>query len=735
MFASWGSLMHRLRWTVLATVVAAVLGSGLWGSGVFGQLTEGGYNDPTSESTRAAAAVEAALGPRGGDAVVIYTPRAGTVDDPDVTRRIVARLDALPPAAVSDVVSYWQTKSPQLATADKSRAIALITLTGADDNARLASYRQIADDLAVEGVATQVGGGAALQASASERSRTDLTKAEAVSLPIVLVLLVLIFGSLVAAAVPVVVGGSAVLGSLGVLHAIALNTEVNSFAVNVASLLGLGMAIDYGLFMVGRFREELAAGRSTQVAVRHTVATAGRTVAFSATLLIIALACLLLFPQDFLKSLSYGGMAAVALAAATSLTLLPALLAILGPRIDKLPVRLPRRRGTAPATNGPVTGGPATRDGWQRLAAFVMRRPVLVSVPITAVLLLLAAPVAQVRFGEVDERVLPATDSARQAIETLKQDFPAMSGSGAQVVLRGAGGTAPDPTAAQAFAARVDQIAGVEAVTPAGAGGDVLVFTATLADDALGDAARDAVADIRGLDPPAGTDLLVGGTTARTVDSLTATADRLPLMALLLVGATALLMFLAFGSILLPIKAVLLSALSLSATFGLLVWLFQEGNGADLLQVTPAPLEVGIVVLMAAVVFGLSTDYEVFLLSRMVEARTRGATTAQAVTTGLVSTGRIISAAALLLVVVTGAFAFSSLTTMRFVGVGMIIALVLDATVIRMLLVPALLRLLGDAAWWAPGPLRRLQQRAGLRETDGVDDAPVADQAAAEPVG
>ncbi|MEV0393854.1 MMPL family transporter [Polymorphospora rubra] len=710
MFASWGSFTYRLRWTVLAVVAVVVVGSGVWGLGVFNQLTEGGYIDPGSESAKAAAAVEAALGPQGGDVVAIYTPESGTVDDPGLAQQVTARLDALPDSAVLDVSSYWQTGAPQLATPDKTSALAVITLVGDDENAKLESYRAIKDELAVGGAQTQIAGSGPLQDSTSNRSKTDLTRAELVSLPIVLVLLVLIFGSLVAASLPVLVGGLAVLGSLGVLHAVALTTEVNSFAVNVASLLGLGMAIDYGLFMVGRFREELAAGRSPEVAVRHTVATAGRTVMFSATLLIIALAGLLLFPQGFLKSLSYGGMTAVALAAVVSLTLLPALLGILGPRVDRLAVRLPRRRATA-------DGG-----GWARLAAVVMRRPILVAAPILAVLVLLALPIGQVRFGEVDERVLPASDPARQAIETLKTEFPVMSGNGVQVVLRGPDGAAPDQAAAQAFAGRVGAVEGVEAVNPGGAGGDLVVLTATLADrDPLSDAARDTVADIRALTPPAGTDLLVGGTTARNVDSLDATIAKLPLMAGLLAGATFVLMFLAFGSILLPIKAILMSVLSLSATFGILVWLFQEGHGEGWLRVTPAPLEVGIVVLMAAVVFGLSTDYEVFLLSRMVEARAKGVSTVEAVTTGLVRTGRVISAAALLLVVVTGAFAFATVAMMRFIGVGMIIALVLDATVVRMLLVPAVMRLLGDAVWWAPGPLRRLQQAAGLQESDEIE--------------
>ncbi|MCU7722655.1 MMPL family transporter [Actinoplanes sp. KI2] len=698
-FAGWGSWVARFRWPVLIVALVAVMSSGIWGLGVFGQLTEGGYNDPNSESTHAARLVTDTFGAQGGDLVVIYTPAKGKIDDPQLAKRVQDSLGKLPKSAVTGTVSYWSAKSAQYAAKDKSSAVAVITLAGEGDAAKLDSYRAIDDKFAVDGAKVQLSGAVTLADASSARSTKDLGRAEAISLPITLVLLVLIFGSLVAASLPVLVGGAAVLGSLGILHAISAGTDVNSFAVNVASLLGLGMAIDYGLFIVGRFREELADGRTPSEAVSRTVGTAGRTVVFSATLLMIALAGLLLFPQGFLNSLAYGGLAAVFLAALLSLTLLPAVLAALGPRVDKLPVRLPRRAGA---------GEPGS--GWAKLAGVVLRHPVVVAVPILLILVLFASPIHGVRFGENDERILPAGDPSRQAIETLKADYPQFTGDSVQVVLRGAQDTA-------GFAVQLRQIPGISQIGAARKDKGVTLFTATLeAKDAYGSGARDVVDAIRALPVPAGAQLLVGGTTARNVDSLEATADRLPWMVAMLVGATLLLMFLAFGSVLLPIKAVLMSALSLGATFGLLVWIFQQGHGASLLDITPAPLEVGVVVLMAAVVFGLSTDYEVFLLSRMVEARTRGASTNEAVTTGLARTGRVISAAALLLIVVTGAFALSSVTSMRFVGVGMIIALLLDATVVRMLLVPAVLRLLGDAAWWAPGPLRRLQERAGLAE-------------------
>jgi uncharacterized membrane protein YdfJ with MMPL/SSD domain len=700
-FTGWGSGIARFRVPVLVATLLVVLGAGVWGFGVFGKLVEGGYGDPGSESARAAEVAQQALGAQGGDVLIIYTPAKGPVDDAVLAQRVGTSLGHLPASAVTKSVSYWQQKTPQLLSADRKSALAMLTLAGDDDAAKLDAYREIKDDLGVEGADVQVAGGVVLGDATSEITTRDLAQAEAISLPIVLILLLFLFGSLVAASLPVLVGGCAVLGALGILHAVTLTHDVNSFAVNVASLLGLGMAIDYGLFMVGRFREEQSQGRSPAEAVSRTVATAGRTVLFSATLLMIALGGLLLFPQGFLQSLAYGGLAAVGLAALLSLTLLPALLAILGPRVDKLPVRLPRR-----------SSGPAGA-GWARLAGAVIKRPLLFALPILAGLLVLASPVRGVHFGEADERVLPSSSAARQALETLRDDFPAMSSAGIQVVVRGNPGS---------FAQTVAKVPGIAAVTPSGAGNGVTVLTATPKNtDPFSDDARDAVRGIRGLSPPAGATVLVGGTTARNVDSLDATVDRLPLMIGLLAGATLVLMFLAFGSVLLPVKAVVMSALSLAATFGVLVWVFQDGHLSGLLNVTPAPPEVGIVVLMAAVVFGLSTDYEVFLLSRMVEARTRGATTAEAVTTGLARTGRVISAAAVLLIVVTGAFALSSVTTMRFVGVGMILALILDATVVRMLLVPAVLGLMGNAAWWAPGPLRRLQEKAGLAEYSGEE--------------
>ncbi|WP_461123678.1 MMPL family transporter [Saccharothrix stipae] len=700
MFAKWGSLAYRRRWVVLIATVALAVVGGIWGLGVFDRLSQGGYEAPTSEAARANQVAQDAFGRQGGDVLAVYD-----TTDPAQLQRISAELADLPTDAVLRVL-------PPVPSPESGKSLVVITLRSGDNNTQLKQYEQIADRLQVDGLETQVGGLVPTQKAINDMSASDLTKAEAVSLPIVLVLLIIIFGGLVAASLPVVVGGLAIAGSLGVLHAVSLVAEVNSFAVNVASLLGLGMAIDYGLFMVGRFREELAEGRATPDAVRRTVMSAGRTVLFSATLLVIALAGLLLFPQGFLKSLSYGGMSAVAIAAIVSLTLLPALLAVLGHRVDKL--AMPWRKKKA-----------ASEGGWRRLAGRVMKRPVLFALPIVLVLLALGSPFLGVKFGEVTEKVLPEGNPARVAAETVNNDFAALSNAGFKIVITGD----PSPADVQRFVGEVGAVPGVgEAQVAAEPADGVWLVNAGLDQDALSDESKQALRDVRALAGP-GDEVLVGGSTAMVTDSLDAIGEKLPLMVVLLVGATFVLMFLAFGSVLLPIKAVVMSALSLSATFGVLVWVFQDGHGASLLGVTPAPLESGIVVLMAAMVFGLSTDYEVFLLSRMVEARGRGASTEEAVTAGLAKTGRVITAAALLLIVVTGAFAFSQITMMRFVGVGMILALALDATVVRMLLVPAVMKLLGDAVWWAPGPLRRIQERMAIHDEAPEDDTAAADRA------
>jgi RND superfamily putative drug exporter len=697
MFARWGGVVTRHPWVTIVVVAVLSLAGGVYGAGVFGSLSQGGYEDPGSEAVRASELAEAA-GAISGDIVVIVTaPPGRDVGAPEVAAAAEDLLGDLPADSVASVISYWQTGDASLRSADGRRALGLITLAGEDAAANYDLFLELEPELTSDAVDVELAGPIPLEAAVTEQTQDDLILAEAVSLPVVLVLLVFIFGSVAAAMMPVMVGALAVAGSLGVLHLIATAATVSEFAVNVASLLGLGMAIDYGLFIVSRFREELAGGAATRDAVRTTLATAGRTVAFSATLLIIALATLTLFPQQFLTSIAYGGVAAVALAAALSLTVLPAVLGLLGHRIDKGSVR--RRNRTEPSRF------------WPWLANGVMRHPLLVAVPILAGLAVLISPFLDAAFGPPDERILPADAPARIAVETVEAEFPELSGNEIQVVVD----AALSPADGEAFAREIANIDGVTAVAPASPpGSPATILDVRYEGDVHGEQAQQAVESIRALDAPA--EALVGGLTALNIDSLDAIGEQLPAMIAILVGATLVLMFLAFGSVVLPLKAILMSAVSLTATFGALTWLFVDGHGAGLLDITPQPMEVGIVVLMAALVFGLSTDYEVFLLSRIVEAHDHGATTEEAVRTGMTRSGRVITAAALLLITVTGAFSLSQIQMMRFVGVGMIIALVLDATVIRMLLVPALLKLLGPANWWLPGPLRRFQRRFAIRD-------------------
>lgn len=682
---------YRRRWTVVAAVLVLAVVGGLWGLGVFDRMKQGGYYDESSQSAQATRIVEQTFGQRQPDVVVVYDAGPGKSVD-DLAPQVLGVVNALPADVVGKRMTYWE--NPALTDPAHRYGMVSLTLVG-DENTRLANFAMIRDKLAVPGATEQVAGRTAMAKTIGDRSKSDLTKAEAISLPIVLVLLLLIFGSVVAALLPVLVGGLAIMGALGVLNALSYGVDVNNFAINVATLLGLGLAIDYGLFAVGRFREELAEGRTTAQAVHRTVATAGRTIAFSATLLVIALAGLLVFPLDFLRSMAYGGMAAVAIAAVVSLTLLPALLGILGPRVDKL--SLPWRRNT---------GGDSR---WlARLGGAVLRKPLVFALPIVAVLLVLAVPFGSLSFGAVTEKQLPPGDPTRQAFETISANFPAAGNNGVDIVVQGSA----DP----AFVTQVSGVPGVTRAAVVGAKGDMTLIHAQLTGDPVSSEAHAAIDGLRGLPPPHGATVLVGGFAAQVMDGNQAIVDNMPWMIVILVGATLILMLLAFGSVLLPVKAVVMSALSLSATYGVLVFVFQLGHGAGLLNVTPEPLQAGMFVLIGAVVFGLSTDYETFLLSRMIEARHAGMSTPDAVRTGLVRTGRMISAAALLLIVVTGAFAMSELSMMRFVGVGMIVALVLDATVVRMMLVPAVLRLLGNAAWWAPKPLRRLQARAGISE-------------------
>ena len=704
MFERWGRWVHRRRRWVLAVAGAALVFAGVWGTGVFGALSSaGGFDTPGSESAEAAQIAERELGRDEADVVILYEGDM-TVDDPAYRTSVERALAGLPKGEVASAATYWTTNAPQFVSEDRTATYAVLQLAGSDGDARQESYDAVRDDLTEVGggLTAKVGGTVGTETAINERVSSDIGRAEAMAIPVLVVLLVLIFGGLVAASLPLLVGGLAILGSFTALHALTYVTDVSIFAVNITTFLGLGLAIDYGLFMVSRFREELRRdGRSAEDALAATMSTAGRTVAVSGVTVAVSLSGLLLFDQNFLVSMGYGGIATVLVCMAGALTVLPALLAVLGPKVNAVPVR--RRR----------QGGNRSGAWWGRVARSVMRRPVVYMLATVALLVALGTPFLQINWGGVDAKVMQEGADARVVAEALETRFPADATSPIEAVVTGTS----DRAAIQAYGDRLASLPGATGAAVTGSEGDTTRFALTYEADPNSDAARGLVQDVRDVPAPAGAQVHVGGATAEVVDQLDSLGSTLPWLALLVGGATFVLLFLAFGSVLLPLKAILMNVLSLSATFGAVVLIFQDGHLSGLLGFTATgSISPAMPILMLAMLFGISMDYEVFLLSRVREQYDLTGDNTAAVAAGVQRTGAIITSAAMLFIVVIGAFATSGITFIKMVGVGMVIAIVLDATVVRALLVPATMRLLGRANWWAPGPLARFYGRYGIRE-------------------
>ncbi|SFO68156.1 MULTISPECIES: MMPL family transporter [Actinomadura] len=720
MFERWGRWVHRRRRWVLAVAAAALVFAGVWGTGVFGALSSsGGFDTPGSESAKAAQIAERDLGRDAADVVILYQGKT-TVDDPAYRAAVEKALAALPADKVARASTYWTTGAPQFVSGDRTATYAVLQLAGPDPAARQDSYDAVEDDLdrAGGGLTAKVGGAIGTEVAINERVSADIGRAEGMAMPVLLVLLVLIFGGLVSASLPLLVGGLAILGSFTALHALTYVTDVSIFAVNITTFLGLGLAIDYGLFMVSRFREEIDRdGATGPDALAATMATAGRTVAVSGVTVAVSLSGLLLFDQNFLVSMGYGGIATVFVCMLGALTVLPALLAVLGPKVNALPVRR-RRRGAESRFDG----------WWGRVARSVMRRPVIYVVATVALLLALGAPFLRINWGGVDAKVLPDGTEARVVSETLETGFARNSTSPIEAVVTGTS----DQAAIQAYGARLDAVPGVTGATVTGSEGTTTRIALRYDADPNSGAARDLVRQVREVPPPDGAQAHVGGVTADVVDQLDSLGSTLPWLAVVVGGATFILLFLAFGSVLLPLKAIVMNMLSLSATFGAIVLIFQDGHLSDVLGFTATgSIAPAMPILMLAMLFGISMDYEVFLLSRVREQYDLTGSNTTAVASGVQRTGAIITSAALLFIVVIGAFATSGITFIKMTGVGMAIAILMDATIVRALLVPATMRLLGRANWWAPGPLARLYGRYGIKE----GDSPAPARSQLEPVG
>ncbi|HET7689225.1 MAG TPA: MMPL family transporter [Nocardioidaceae bacterium] len=721
MIKSWGAFVARRALTVLLVGIVVVLGAAGYGAGVFDSLSQGGFDDPKTESSRELAAEREAFGNKTVDVIAIYSSDDLSATDPAFRRSVEDTLDAIPDGVTASITTYYDTRSPDLLSTDGRSTQVLISLGGDTQNEYLENYDELAPVLEAEGLETDLAGPFATYNDVNHISETDLRKAETVSAPVVLILSLLIFGSLVAASMPVVVGVIAVLGSLAVIRVLSEFVEVSIFSVNVITLIGLGLAIDYALFIISRFREELARlpeddPDAPAKAIQATMVTAGRTVLFSGLTVAAAMSSLLVFPQAFLKSMGYGGIAAVLVAMLAALTVLPAILRLLGRRIDA--GRMPWRRHRPVSTD-------TDHGAWARLAHAVMRRPVIVAVAVTAVLLAVASPFLGVKWGSVDYRVLPEDAPAHVAAQKLNDEF-GPERSSASLLLQGV-----DQAGVTAYTQDVKDVPGIVDVQPVAQDGDNTLLRAFWEGNSQSQASQDLVRELREIDPAQGT-ALVGGLSADTVDLTASIGDHLPWMGLIVIGVMLVLLFIAFGSLVLPIKAVLMNAISVTASFGVVTWIFQGGHFEDALGFTsPGFLDATQPILMLAILFGLSMDYEVFLLSRVREQYDRTHDNTGSVAVGVQKTGRIITSAALLLAVVIGAFSISGIVFMKMIGLGMLIALLVDATVVRALLVPATMKLLGSANWWAPAPMRRWWDRYGFREEER---AAVADKESV-PVG
>ncbi|WP_017557592.1 MMPL family transporter [Nocardiopsis baichengensis] len=747
MFSALGRFTYRGRVWVLAVTVVLAVAAGVWGGGLFGAVSDGGFQDPGSESARAAETIERELGHDGVDVVAVVSSEEIRYDNPTFANLITRMRDGLPEEQVASATTYLDdgltdTERGILLAEDGHATYVPITIEGSTKDERMENFKEIADEISAGPLQVRLGGPLPVEQQISERAESDVVRAELVSLPLLLALLVVIFGGVVAALTPLAVGGLAIIGSLALLRALTHVTEVSVFAVNVATLLGLGLAIDYGLFIVSRFREEAAAGRPIAEAVPRTLSSAGRTVAFSGVTVLIAFAGLLFFPQPVLRSIGLGGIAVVLFDLVAALVVLPALLAVVGRRIDALPVfgRVRRRRAlgaTAAAAAGAehAARAAAAGGGWARLAHSVMRRPVLYLVAVGGVLIAFASALASTHVGSTDQRYLPAGAEGRVVSEKLSEEFPAGDVATADVAVTGDLTGAQGESALEAYTDRLGELDGVVRAEVERVGDGAAHVSVAYEGEVDDPSTQRLVEELRAEPGPEGAgEVLVGGVAAQQKDTLDGIIEAVPATLGFVVAVTLALLFMAFGSLVLPVKAVLMGFLSLGASLGVVIWGFQEGHLAGLLGFDAVgTMDPTYLVLILVVSFGLAMDYELFLLSRVREEYLHTGDNAHSVAVGLQRTGRIITSAALLLVVVLAAMGSSALLSLKIIGIGLAVAVVVDATLVRALLVPATMRLLGTANWWLPRPLRWLHDRIGITEGGEEEAAPERTGAPAEP--
>lgn len=696
MFEKLGRLAVRRSKLVLVSFVISMLAAGGIGLSVFGNLDSGGYSDPNSESMKVWNYFKENLKTRDAGVILVVDGKSKSVNDPKVVSDALSlEKEVAAIAGVKSTLSYWTSgNQPTLVSKDGNAAYLLI-YTESDDFAKVGKIGkeiQSKFDGEYKSLRVYASGNGVITSAINGRISKDLALAESISIPLTFILLIIVFGAVVASAMPLFVGLFSILGAFFLLYLITKFTSVSVFALNLVTGIGLGLGIDYSLLMVNRFREELHHGKEVAEAVITTVKTAGKTVFYSGLTVAVTLGSMVVFPQSFLKSFGYAGVSVVIIAIISAIFPLPALMMLLGHRVDKFVIR---KSAITPKSDG----------RWAHTARFVMRRPVSIVLLSLLILAAIAAPIKNIAFSQVDARVLPKTDKAAIAYEVMATRFPGQESSPIEILIPG-GAKSVSKDALNKYVGDIQNTDGIVRVSSFPVGDDLRIQAIQSMGSRTPEAA-DLIHRLRELNSPEGT--LIGGVAADYTDSQDGTAKALPWALLWITISVLVLIFIFTGSIILPIKAVLLNILSLGATLGALTWIFIDGHLKWLVGdfTVTGTLDTGTTILVAVVVFGLSMDYELFLLSRIKEEHFAGRNNIESVAVGLQRSARIITAAAVLLAAVFAAFMTSGVTAIKMMGFGTAFAILLDATLIRALLVPALMRLFGERNWWGPKFLKK----------------------------
>lgn len=723
------------RRVIIAAALLAVL-IGAFGVPVADKLSPSGFQDPTAESSRAAKLLTQKFG-QGDVPLVLVITAPDRYDSPQARVVATAAIDTLTKSEhVAEISSAWTSPGPvasALVSTDRRSGLIVTGIVGAE--AEQQTYtKQLTDALVGDlgGVQVRAGGTAMVNLQVTEQSKRDLMVLEAIVVPLSFLVLIWVFGGLFAAALPLIVGVLAILGSLAVLRTVNIFTDVSIFALNLTTAMGLALAIDYTLLITSRYRDELRSGATREQAVVTTMVTAGRTVLFSAVTVALSMAVMVLFPMNFLRSFAYAGVATVAFAALAAVVVAPALIMALGDRLDRLDVR----RGLRLLVGRPEPAPrPTEQHFWYRSTKFVMRRAVPIGLAVVALLALLGAPFFGVRPGFPDDRVLPKSASAHQVGDMLRSDFAIDSDSEVPIVVPYSNGL--DPAAISRYAAELSRIPDVNSVSapdgayiggrrsgpplaPTGESEGSALLTVGSSAPLFSDASETQLRRLHEVPTPGGREVEFGGLAQTNRDSVDAITSRLPLVLGLIGVIMLIVLFLLTGSVVLPVKALILNMLSLSAAFGATVWVFQDGHLGALGTTPTGTLVANMPVLLFCVAFGLSMDYEVFLMSRIREFWLASEQTAadndESVALGLAYTGRVITAAALIMAITFAALVAAKVALMRLLGVGLTLAVLMDATLVRLVLVPAFMHVMGKWNWWAPKPLRDLHGKFGISE-------------------